>query len=39
MGQKASTVVTTVTFVLIGGLTFVNAIILTNGLGAAGRGQ
>ena len=38
MGQKASTIVTTVSFVLIGGLTFVNAIILTNGLGAAGRG-
>jgi len=37
-GQKASTLVTTVIFVLIAGLTFVNAIILTNGLGAAGRG-
>jgi O-antigen/teichoic acid export membrane protein len=37
-GQKASTLVTTVVFVVIAGLTFVNAIILTNGLGAAGRG-
>ncbi len=30
--------VTTVVFLVIAGLTFVNAVILTNGLGAAGRG-
>ncbi len=37
-GQRASTTVTTVAFVFIAGLTFVNAVVLTNALGAQGRG-
>lgn len=38
VGQRASTLVTTTAFVLIAGLTFVNAVVLTNALGAQGRG-
>ncbi len=37
-GQRASTTVTTAAFVFIAALTFVNAVILTNALGAEGRG-
>lgn len=37
-GQRASTTVTTAAFVFIAGLTFVNAVVLTNALGAEGRG-
>lgn len=37
-GQRLSTALTSMAFVLVAGLTFVNAVILTNALGADGRG-